>query len=412
MSEVLQKILTEQSPAFDPVVMAETDRFTIDQTISAMKEHPYLAATAALAAGSIVAGVSTSAALATERSSTQTPNQVVGQSTSMNLNGVPLRAESLASTTAGEKGKVTVLANINEHGTPSHLVRRAERNGNCRTVNGRKEVIYTEGWNVNGERAYGRDVRVSRICKIAGRWVRVKCNNEVRVVPPKPPVQGRKLWVTNMNKAVLRVTSRARATANANCVVPGASAVASAEGSGVATASVRFSSLVRGKHAPTAVSGFRFKVTTSAEAQANANAYAKAEARCHAVPGVPPPPPPPPIGPPPPPPVVPVKNYPFVDLVDLQHMFVNGSAEVCAFGNDTGGQGNIASRQMTESGDGNFISNIYNGDEPGEFCRRFAAGTTPGTAAITATVINREGAIAQDSESWPILSDQGGPGSF
>ena len=83
MSEVLQKILTEQSPAFDPVVMAETDRFTIDQTISAMKEHPYLAATAALAAGSIVAGVSTSAALATERSSTQTPNQVVGQSTSM-----------------------------------------------------------------------------------------------------------------------------------------------------------------------------------------------------------------------------------------------------------------------------------------------------------------------------------------
>jgi hypothetical protein len=109
-------------------------------------------------------------------------------------------------------------------------------------------------------------------------------------------------------------------------------------------------------------------------------------------------PPQPPEQPPPPPPNAP----PIVDLVDLQHNVADRQAEVCAYGSDQ--NNDIVYQEMTESGDGNFTSNIYAGDEPGEFCRTFAPGTSDGTAVITAKVRDSAGQEASDTESWPIVT--------
>ena len=411
---------------FDPIAMAgDSSRATLPEMIEpttdliaktyvSMRENSREIALAAGLAGTALFSVGAALTVGAQEAKAATTDQAVvgepqitSQTTIVRIGSQSVNADALSTSKGGAEGKVTILSNILTKGTPKAVVRKAERNGKCVTRSGEKNVIHTEGWNVNGGREFGRDYRTSRFCFINGHWVRVKCGNRafINVPTPRPPVKGKVLWVSNMNKAVLSVKASAHAKAEAKCDLPGASASAIGEGSGSASANVRFKALARGKFGASNVRNFvnSYRSSATLEANADATADASAKANCSTTP-------PGDI----PPPKERVNNPPTVDLVSPEHMFVNGTVEICAYGNDPDGQSDIASRSMTESGKGSFVSDIRSGDEPGEFCRDFFAGTSAGEAVITATVTDKAGkSSSPDTERFPILDDSnGGPGSF
>lgn len=282
---------------------------------------------------------------------------------------------------------VKVLGNARS--VSSARLRRAERQGNCQTIDGKKTTIFTEGHYENG-RTYGRDTRTSRFCRIGRIWYRVACGNKARFSPPKNHIPGTIVWVNNYNRANVEVSTKAYAVASADCKTPDGLASASASGRADAHTSASLS-IKSAMKARGSVQRLKSSTQTSASAEAVSKASAQAEASCVSQntitpPGIPPKPP--------------EKLPPTVDLVDLQHTLVNGEAQVCAYGKPPN---TITYQNMTESGDGNFISDIYSGDEPGEFCRVFKAGTSPGMAIITASVADTSGNSASETESWPIV---------
>lgn len=101
----------------------------------------------------------------------------------------------------------------------------------------------------------------------------------------------------------------------------------------------------------------------------------------------------------------PVVNLPpNVDLIRPQHLIVNGVAEVCAYESDP--EDDIASRNFSEIGGGNFTSFIYPGDEKGEYCIKYTPGTLPeDNVSITYTVYDKAANKASDTESFPIHDD-------
>ena len=109
-------------------------------------------------------------------------------------------------------------------------------------------------------------------------------------------------------------------------------------------------------------------------------------------------------------PNTPANNKPSVDLVGPQHVLTGGIVDICAYGSDP--NNDIVSRNFSETGNGNFISGVYNGDEPGEFCQTYKAGTESDTATITANVTDSANNSAADSETFPIVGSEDPRGQF
>lgn len=298
------------------------------------------------------------------------------------------------------KGKVTILANVSAKSIPKKQLRKLERNNQCRTFNGKKVDIKTKGLGVNGW-TYGRDYRTSRFCKVNGQWKRVKCQNpsEIKIkTPPKPRPDRKVIFVRSNAEAKLSV--KATSIAVASCKTADGVAYASAYARGDAKGSASMRTFVKTK----GQSVIRVQGQADAEARTNAEAKVNCGSNSIEVTTVKPTPPPekPPYNPP-------KKNLPpSVDLVGPQHIKTGGELEICAYGTDPEGQGDIVSRNFSETGNGNFITPVYSGDEAGEFCIGYKAGTTADNASVTATVRDTQNNSASDTESFPIDDSQDG----
>lgn len=253
-------------------------------------------------------------------------------------------------------GKVTILGNIRARGTPKRLEREAET---CRTVNGRKNIVYTEGLSGPDRKGtFGRDFRKSRICLIDGQWIRVKCNNRVIFRKPKNVVEGRVLWVKNIARLDLNV--KAKAVAVARCEEGGASAYA--EGHGSAKARVRFKTFIKSRG--------NTAITVGGRAWAKAEAAAKAQVECESSEKI--------IEKPA---EQPMNNPPSGEMKPPQHLYSRGLGKICVdnIKDPDGDPVKVHSFRVWREGDtqkqgiGEFIGDVYT--EPGGVsqCQQYRA---------------------------------------
>lgn len=180
---------------------------------------------------------------------------------------------SRASVSDVSSGRVKVLQNISATGTPKHLVRKAEANGDCFNVGKGTEhpTFWNQGYDVSSGRrvedskVFGLDNRKSRVCEIGGKLIRIACNNEVKFRKPIAAVEVPVVFIQSAAKSKLRVT--ANAYSSIYCEVNGAKA--SATGSASSSASMYLRNIVK-----TSTKG-NVKTATSMYNGANLSAYAK-----------------------------------------------------------------------------------------------------------------------------------------
>lgn len=296
-------------------------------------------------------------------------------------------------------GKVKVLTNISATGFSRKVIARAQDKGDCfwGGKGTKRPWMKVQGYNVNNRREMGWDNRRSKFCYINGKLFRVLCKNPAatpKQIPEKRPTPA--IFVNNNMKASLLLKAEVDMHAIAECRTSDGQASARSEikGHGISVVKMSLRSFARAKG-----KGQLIQTTgASAEGKAIAELEGKASAVCAEKPAEVTPQPPTPPPPQPPTPNAP----PSVDLVDQQHNTTDSRVQVCAVGRDQ--DNDIVYQDMTESGDGNFVTNIYAGDEPGEFCRDFAPGTAEGTVSITALVRDSAGQQASETETWPIVN--------
>jgi hypothetical protein len=176
--------------------------------------------------------------------------------------------------------KLTLLANIKVNGMPKKLHRKLEKEGKCKTVDGRKQELYSKGYNVNNKAEFGRDYRKSRVCWIAekngkGHWERVACGNEELIKERPKRFVAHPVWVKTFNRLKFRVN--AETFAAATCEAGGAKASALAMGRATATGYLR-TEVKASKSKDGGVKSLAFK--TYNKATASASSQASAEANC------------------------------------------------------------------------------------------------------------------------------------
>ena len=308
----------------------------------------------------------------------------------------------------GDFSKVIVMGNYRSVSRAE--VEEARQEGECFWVNGKKEEVYVEGVTADGV-GMGRDTRKSEFCEVDedvngdGKVndediVRAKCGN-FAVIGEKPEgALESVIWVEGKGK--IRVDVESEAKAWANCTTSDGLASAGAEGSAKASASGflkmkgSIKSIVR--KAQGKINQLVEK-SLSGKGMAKSKAHAVADAQCTE--GTAPVPTKPPT---------PGNTPPSVDLIGPQHVLTGGVIDVCAYGRDA--NFDIVSQSFSETGNGNFISAVYKGDEAGEFCQTYKAGTEADDATITATVTDAANQSASDSESFPIVGSEDPRGQF
>jgi hypothetical protein len=167
--------------------------------------------------------------------------------------------------------KATIMTN---HRTISKArMKRAEKEGDCKTFDGHDTTIYTEG-HYEGGNAAGRDTRTSRFCKVNGQWYRELCGNKAWIHEKPEGAIENVIWANG--KAWIKVSATANAKADAACAADYVSASASGSGSASASAKMRVSSSFKahGK-AQEMVMSVHQQVEGGAKAQAGANATAQ-----------------------------------------------------------------------------------------------------------------------------------------
>ncbi len=318
-------------------------------------------------------------------------------------------------------GKATVVADtrINETNQPGHEAKA------CRW--------YKKAWNyyVN---EYGQKVRrmdsnvyackdkdsPTGYVKRGGGFSGRDCHNVVipminkkpaRRVIKAPIIKGRVVEVSSFNTSF---TLHSEATARVNCVSNAGSSEAAARG--VGDQSVSLKNVLKNVAEYRAFMGnvnvdTKNSVLISLRDKMSSSAYAKVTCVDKPLPPSPPPPTPPEN---PKPPTPPKNAPPVIDMVKPQHMLVNGILQICGYVSDPDGLGDIKGMPtITFSGDINAVSDVYAGDETGEYCKDAKAGTVVGEATATGVVTDKAGNQAQDTINWPVVSDNpGNPGAF
>lgn len=301
--------------------------------------------------------------------------------------------------------RITVLQNISAKGIPQKTRRRLEAQGRCRTFDGTKVKIYTEGYNVNGGRSYGPDERRSRFCKLPnGKWLRVLCNNEafINVPPPKPPIKGRAIFVNN--SASVRVKIHAESTAQAECRSSSGNTYAYGFGHAEKTDYIRLRTLIKTlrNRRTGGANSLAVKLYNSVYAEAKTEAEAKAicHETTHSSDGTPPPPPP--------------ENNPPTGRGDVPHRYVNSVDKVCVDPEDPDGDAVTVS---------NFLfTNTSTGSEVGEIvrppyyvgsgdvqCVDWRAPEQPQSVTWSADLQDSRGLIAsKEPDEFPVLANDTG----
>lgn len=305
-------------------------------------------------------------------------------------------------------------------------VRRDVRRGVCDKLTARQVIkrgIRTQGYNGSGV-GYYPDNRPGTFCDTDGDGdydYRAECGNRSIEKRPVPKEAKSIIWVNNFSKAKVKVNVQEKITARAKCETTNTYAEGLARGSGKASAWIRLKNAIKanGKRLRKVVA----KQELDASAEAHVKLRASANAKCYenssketttttttvvTPPQEQPPQPPqqPPQQPPKPPeqppkPPQPKPNLPpSADVVGPQHVLVGGEVQICAYESDP--EGDIVSRNFSEIGNGNFISHAYPGDEAGEWCINYKAGTAGDYATVTYSVVDSVGNTAQDSESFEI----------
>lgn len=357
----------------------------------------------ALAAGVGLAAVATALSMPSPQ---QTEASPVNKSSSEQYQSAPTVFAKFKSESSRSKvkvsdlaeGKVTILANVSTKMSAKQQ-RRLEKQGRCRTFNGKRVDIKTYGYGVDGGQ-YGRDYRTSRFCKVNGNWIRVRCKNPAIIERQAPPARNpnNKFIFVNKGFAKANLNLSATATATAYCQEGGAGASASATASASSKGSLRWLVKTNGRK----YGSGRVKTVSRLEGRATGRASAKASAKveCSSQEVV--------IVKQPPPPEQPQNNPPAVDLIGPQHVKTGGIYDFCSYESDP--NNDIVGRSYSETGRGNFISNIYRGDEPGEYCITYKAGTEAENATVSVKVTDSANNMASDSETFPV--DDSSKGEF
>ncbi|MEK7599712.1 MAG: hypothetical protein AAB462_01615 [Patescibacteria group bacterium] len=258
----------EAEPVVDAIDLAST-------AVQAPSQHGNLKRNL-MTATAVIGSVLTAASFApssAEAADTGTP--VVSPA---EVTGTVAVAKSSTSVESLASGKVVILGNMMVNGLPKKQIRKLEKEGKCKIVDGSEEDVWTQGRQEKGK-PYGKDTRTSEFCKVNGKWVRVACGNDAKFTPPKNVVKAPIIWVKNYAKAKMTLNAKATAKAEAYCKTPFTYAYAYGfgESSASVSASVKASMKAKGK-------GFR-KVTANiygkVSGEASAKASASAVAECH-----------------------------------------------------------------------------------------------------------------------------------
>lgn len=267
----------------------------------------------------------------------------------------------------GDHSQVTVMGN---HRTFSKAeVKQMEANGDCRWFNGKKVNIHTEGHATSGT-AFGKDERKSLFCRTdqdfngdgKADWVRALCGNAAIIgVTPAGAIE-EVLWLGANGK--FRVHADSEATAKANCSTTDGLATAEAYGHGEASANgfvkLHGGIKMRVEQAQGAVDA-TIEESLSGKAGAKSKAFAIADTQCteSGTPGTP--------GTP--------NNAPNVEVDNPNHIGASDTIAFCERESDS--DGTIVDREFNiVQGGGNFTSNVYPGNDPGEFCKDYTARST------------------------------------
>jgi len=233
-----------------------------------------------------------------------------------------------------------------------------------------------------------------------GRFdTRAECGNALIARPPKPEKAKNTIWVNNKNVAKIVVKSKSVATAKADCELTtengSVSASAFGRGVGYARAAVRVRAAMKAKG--NGVHKLVAKSSSSANASARSFAHAKAVVKCKQQGGE---------VVPPTPPIPPVNNKPECDVVDQAHSVEEDVVRVNMYASDPDGLQDIKHVSLTESGDGEWITGLKAGNEPGEYYKDLSVGPIDGDegeVSVTCTVTDQAGAQGTNTESWPVV---------
>jgi hypothetical protein len=296
--------------------------------------------------------------------------------------------------------KASVIANLRT--VAKAKIEQAQRAGRCEFFTAEEAIqegFQTQGYQGTGA-SYAPENRSTTACDTDGDGefdTRAECGNKMIERQPQPEKARSTIWVNSWNKAKLWVNAKASAKAKAECRTTNTYAYAEGFGRGKAAAWTRLKQAVKakGKITGNGLNQIITKVRGAAAGNAYAKAKADAEAKCQesVQPGLPP--------------IVPEQPFNFPPITDItapQHMFVNGTAEICERESDPDGPTDIVSRAFTKTR-GNFISGIYAADEPGEFCIEYRAPSTAGDTTLGVTVRDSQNNSDTDQATFPIEED-------
>jgi len=254
--------------ALAPQTMEQAPSNMFSNAIERIKELPKSAKYAsAVLMGALAFGSATELSTA-EASADTTPTVTsLTETTQVSIAGSSMSEASAAS--------VTVLGN---HRVVSKAkIRKAKKAGDCETVDGNKETVYTQGHNEKGY-PYGRDHRTSVICNIGGNAYRAACGNRVKLHRPKKAVETPIKWVNAFNKAKASVTVTSEATALAICKTENTYAGAYGHGKASAYGEAKISTLLKAKGG--GISGLTIKTKNGLSLSAQTAAKADAKVIC------------------------------------------------------------------------------------------------------------------------------------
>lgn len=350
----------------------------------------------AIAAGgeAVVSGVNAEESLASappvvapDCKTAQTPFSTGGQTNNGNIINKTCTIYTYrvgnSSVSESQLAKANFVIRSNGKAMSKAQIHRLKKAGKCDEVGKGTDTPWFKNAGYGGQ-GYGWDHRFTEICLVNGVWRSTRCNNKV-VKPkhvPEHPVQA--LFVRGAARTELKVEAASNSHAEASATCPGSYGFGMGDGSSRGSAEVSLKVLARARSKAKRVKAIRGQARISAEGSAKASANSRAAAAAYCVNNQ----------------TFPVKvnHLPFTDEVRPQHILVNGEQQICEFESDP--DNDIVSRNFSKTGNGNFISFVYPGNEPGEYCIDFKAGTTAGPNTVTAKVTDAANNTATDTEAF------------
>jgi len=276
------------------------------------------------------------------------------------------------------QGEVTVLARVKAKG----LSKEQSQKPGCHSETG----FWNSGVGSDGNLYWFWDERSATICPSKSSptgWRKEDCANPVRpnendTPPEKKIIEGRVIVANKMN-AKVKGNAHSEVSVEASC--PDGSASASAVAAANANFSVRLRNAIRVKGSKAVV-----RAEIEAAGKAKTKAVAKAQVECggghH------------PSNP---------NRPPQVEIDNPQHAYENGELTVCERESDP--DGDVLTRQFTITR-GNFISGVYEGNDPNEYCRDVKAPSTAGEMSVGVTVRDPQNATASAETTFPVVKDE------